>query len=354
MGITIDRKAAEASFRQALELALGAAELPAEWLERTDRVASSCSRTLTPALGTALLAKATDRHADAFSLREDGGHKSYSARSVAKDVFVPCCRAANIDIRTTGAEPLNNQPFLRAQRISRDLKVRAGTEAELAYLCECLERADFLENEVALAALAAFLRARIRAAAGQVEVRIEGKPLQMQRIVGAVEAFVGAHSEGGRVGQALVAAILDLVFEDVRTRKINDPSRTWLGDVGVFTHGHICLAVEVKQRPFSESEVLQLVDRLAAAGLTRGVVAALGQGASSLDAERLMTDALDRCGLVLDVVFGARRLLLDTIRYVAGDPHDAVQALPGLGLRRLQEIEASESVQQGWVAATTE
>jgi hypothetical protein len=354
MGITIDRRAADEVFQRALRLARGDAELPEEWIERTDRVAGSGNKTFTPALGTALLAKATDRHIDAFSLREDSGHKSYSARSVAKDVFVPCCKVADIDIRTTGAEPLNNQPFLRASRISVEMNVRRGTEVDLAYLCECLERADFLENDAALAAFAAFLRARIRATGELEEVGIEGRPLAMGRLVEATSAFVDTHSEGGKVGQAIVAAALDLVHDDVRTRKVNDPSRGWTGDVGAFVEGRVSLSVEVKQRPFTESEVLQFIDRLGAERVPRGVVAALAQGGAALDTDRLAEGAQTRLGVSLDIVLGIRRLLLDTIRHISSDPHEAMALLPKLGLQRLKEIEASEAVQRAWVEATTE
>jgi hypothetical protein len=354
MGITINRNAAEEVFQRALYLARRDAELPGEWIERTDRVAASGSKTLTPVLGTALLAKATDRHIDAFSLREGSGHKSYSARSVAKNVFVPRCQVADIDIRTTGAEPLNNQPFLRAARISLEMKVRRGTEADLAYLCECLERADFLEGETAVAALAAFLRSRIKATGELEKVGIEGRPLSIALMVEATSAFVDENSEGGKVGQALAAAILDLVFNDVRTRKINDPSRGWTGDVGVFVDGQVSLSVEVKQRPFTESEVLQFIDRLGADGVPRGLVAALAQSGVQLDSDRLTENARSRFGISLDIVVGARRLLLDTIRYIVDDPNSTMELLPKLGLQRLKEIEASEEAQKAWVAATTE
>lgn len=354
MGIRIDRKAAEGVFQRALRLARSKEDLPEEWITRTARVASSGSKTFTPALGTALLAKATDRHIDAFSLREDEGHKSYSARSVAKDVFVPCCQVADIDIRTTGAEPLNNQPFLRATRISVDMKVRTGTEEGLRFLCDCLARADFLENKTALAALAAFLRSRIKATGELEKIGIDGRPIAVTRMVQATAAFVEQHSEGGKVGQALVAAILDLMFEDVRTRKINDPSRKWTGDVGAFVNGRVSLSVEVKQRPFTESEVLQFIGRLGAGSISRGLVAALAQGSTALDSDRLSDSASTRFGIHLDIVLGIRRLLLDTLRYVQGDPEKAMALLPKLGLQRLREIEASEKVQKAWVRATTE
>ena len=351
MGITIKRKDAEDIFLRALQLARSERALPKEWIDQTNNVAAAESKTFTAVLGTALLAKATDRHIHTLALREDAGHKGWSARSLAKEVLVPCCKRADIDIRTTGAEPLNNQPFLRANVVSPEMKVRPGTEADLEYLCQCLELADFLENETALAAFAAFLRARIKASGGDKGVAIEGKPLAMARLVESTVAFVAAHIEGGKVGQALVAAILDLVFEDVRTRKVNDPGRKWPGDVGAFVAGKLSLSVEVKQRAFTETEVVQFVDRLATAKVSRGLVAALAQGSTLLATERLSVAALKKHGLLLDVVVGARRLLLDTIRYI---DDTKLALLPTLGLKRLKEIEASEKVQRAWVEATTE
>lgn len=354
MGITIDRRGAEGVFQRALRLARSDAELPEEWITRTDKVALAKSQTFTPALGTALLAKATDRRVDALSLKKRAGHKSYSARGLAKGVLVPQCRIADIDIRTKGAEPLNNHPFFGEASVDESLEVKNGSEEDLAYLCECLRAADFLENESAVAAFAAFLRARIRATGELEEVGIEGKPLATARLVDSTSAFVESHSEGGKVGQALVAAILDLVFRDVRTRKVNDPSRNWTGDVGAFVENKVSLSVEVKQRAFTESEVLQFIDRLGADCLPRGLVAALAQGGSPLDAHQLAEVARSRFGVTLDIVLGVKRLLLDTIRYIPEDPHEVMALLPKLGLQRLKEIEASEEVQRAWVEATTE
>lgn len=353
VGIKIDRLAAEEVFQRALRLARSEANLPEEWEKRTAQIANAKSQTFTPALGTALLAKATDRRVDALSLQASGSHKSYSARGLAKEVLVPQCKIAGIDIRTTGAEPLNNQPFFGESSIRESLKVKKGTEGELRFLCDSLREADFLENEPALAAFAAFLRSRIKATGELEQVGIEARPLAMARLVDSVTAFVTEHSEGGRVGQAIVAAILDLVHKDVRTRKVNDPGRGWSGDVGAFVDGRVSLSVEVKQRPVSESEVLQFIDRLGTDHVPRGVVAALAQGGVPLDADRVAESA-QRYGLALDIVLGVRRLLLDVIRHIPGDPHEAMALLPNLGLKRLKGIEASEEVQRAWVEATTE
>lgn len=350
--VSVDREKAGQLFQTALAKALSDGELPVDWIRRTDEVARAPAKTFVPMLGTALLAKATNRHVDVFSLKKGTGHKSYSARSLAKDVFVPLCKRAGIDIRTTGAEPLNNQPFFHSVRVSTDIQVKKGSEDALAYLCECLEQADFLENESALDALAAFLRARIRATQDQGVVVIEGAPIAANLLIESVVAFVEQHKEGGKIGQALVAAVFDLAHEDVQTRKINDPGRGWPGDVGTFAGKKQTQSVEVKQRPFQPSEVLQFIDRVAEAKVPYGRVAALDQAGVPLDREELATRAWGR-GVHLDIVEGLRALLLEVLRNKAAPPDEALADLPRLGLRRLREIEASDDAQRAWVEATT-
>src|SRR4051812_10492432 len=97
MGLTIDKHKATERFAEALALARSGAPLPEGWIDRTQKIGMAKSKTFTPVLGTALLAKATDRFVDVLSLREGESHKSYSARSLAKEVLVPCCVEARID-----------------------------------------------------------------------------------------------------------------------------------------------------------------------------------------------------------------------------------------------------------------
>ena len=53
---------------------------------------------------------------------------------------------------------------------------------------------------------------------------------KVQLLEAAVQ-FTDEDSEGGKRGQALAAAAFDLVFDDVRMGRINDPSRRFPGDV---------------------------------------------------------------------------------------------------------------------------
>lgn len=354
MGLRIDRKLAEKRFAEALRLARSSRRLPKEWLERTRRVGEARSMTFTPALGTALLAKATDRRVDAFSLREGEGHKSYSARNLAKEVFVPQCVAAGVNIRTTGAEPLNNQPFFHSERIGPDIHVRENAKEDLQYLCDCLEKADFLENKAAVEALAAFLRARLEVSVRPVEITLGSRRVSPAELGRLLDEYVDQDADGGKVGQALAAALLDLVFDDVRTKRVNDPGVKWTGDVGVFADGVLVQSVEVKQKPMSQSEVLQFAARLAQAGVRRGMVLALSQGAVGLGIPELKAKAAELYGVELGVFQRPSGVLEEAIRWSERDVPQTLKALPIRGLERLRQIEANPARCEAWASLFAE
>lgn len=337
-------------FSQALVLARSDTALPGEWLERTRRVAQARSKTFTPVLGNALLAKATDRFVDAFSLREGESHKSFSARSFAKDVLVPCCVRAGIDLRNKGAEPLNNQPFFHAERISPDMNVKANAVADLKYLCECLEHVDFLEDRAALEAFAAFLRARIEVSGKSDPVILGAKLLDLHELASSLDRYVAGDSEGGKVGQSIVTAILELVFGDVRTKAINDPSNKWPGDVGVFVDKKQTLSVEVKQRPITEAEVLLFAQRLGEFDIHRGFVAAFDQASVALEQEQLRFQAHRLYGVDLFFFTEPGALLVEACRYAPGDMPFSLAAFPRHAVKRMEQLEVSPGRIAQWAA----
>ena len=350
MGLTIDKQAAAERFSQALALARSDTPLPEEWLTRTRRIGKAHSKTFTPVLGTALLAKATERFVDAFSLREGESHKSYSARSVAKEILVPCCVRAGIDIRNRGAEPLNNQPFLRAIRISTELKVKSNSVVDLEYLCECLGKADFLEGRQALEALAAFLRVRIDESGRLARVELGPGLLDLAQLAKAVDGFAAGESEGGKVGQAMATAVLDIVFGDVRTKKINDPSNKWPGDIGVFGRDSQTLSAEVKQRPINESEVLLFASRLHEGGIRRAFVVALSQGHLPLDIEQLRFQAQRLYGIEVTCFFTLGSMLETACAMALEDLPFSLASFPRHALERMAELEVSELRQREWAS----
>jgi hypothetical protein len=351
VGITIGREAALGVFHRALEIARSRTRVPPEWEERTRRISEAPSKTFVPALGTALLAKATDPRIDALSLRESSGHKGYSARNLAKEVLVPETVRAGINIRSEGAEPLNNQPFLRAEKIGTHLKVRTNALAHLEYLVESVTKVDFLDAEGATMALAAFLRARAAATPSYAKIRPPSGTKDLPEVLGILDRFVSTWPESGKVAQALGAAILDTIHPHVQTKRINDPSARWPGDVGIFTDGRLVCSAEVKQRPFSESELLQFCSRLHAKGLRRGLALAFGQGSRPLNVQETVRAALERHGVALHVFTSPSALFWDATGWSSLDLEETLKRIPERGLARLKELEASPACCQAWVDA---
>jgi hypothetical protein len=299
VGIQLDLDRAREVFDEALVLARSDADLPAEWLERSARVGTASSKTFTPMLGTALLAKATDDRVSALALKESAAHNAYSARGVGHGVLVPRCVEEGISLRTRGREPLNNQPFFRYETVHTDMRVVQRAEADLQYLVETLEQADFLRGADALHALAALLRTRLEDPASDPAPPLRDLELSPSALIEAAVAHAAADPEGGRRGQALVAAGLDLLHEEVVTARINDPSRDEPGDVTAGS-GPGRSIHEVKQRPIETGEVLQLIDRASEDRLTKVDYHALRGAADDFDVDTVRARA-ERHGIVLSI-----------------------------------------------------
>ncbi len=346
MGVRLDYALAEDRLKAALELATSNAPLPDEWLERTARVGLSNSLTFTPMLGTALLAKATDDHVSALALKEGAAHNAYSARGIGHEVLVPFAQRHKINLRTTGAEPLNNQPFFRYEVVDRDMKVKAGSQQDLYYLVECLERADFLRAEEALLALAAFLRVRVLDAATElVGLDLPGT-IPLDALFAATQAFVVRDAEEGRRGQAFAAAALDLVFETVKTRRVHDPSRNWPGDVGVYDRfGNLMLSVEVRQKLVTDQDVSQFSRRLASADIRRGAIFALAVGQGALPHP---SDPSERSSLHLEVIVGVEHVLRTCVLMSRYPMDELLEQFPRQILRRLYELECRSATLDQW------
>jgi SacI restriction endonuclease len=117
VSIKIDMKQARRVLEDAIVRAQGAGQPSAEWVARVRQVRSAPSKTYTPALGTALLARATNDQIDPLALKVTDHPRSYSARTLAEKILVPTAVEVGIDLVTTSRQPLNNQPFFRYDRI---------------------------------------------------------------------------------------------------------------------------------------------------------------------------------------------------------------------------------------------
>lgn len=205
--------------------------------------------------GTSLLARVLDSKVDVFAIREKSG--GYSARSLCHNVLVPFVRSKRWSLKASGDEPLNNQPFFRIQESLKE-NVKVKKQENFQILIREMDKVQEASPEEARIGLAAFLAICREKAPRPKELTLFDLRLDsLTSILKEISDFVKHKSEGGRVGQALVAAALDAIYgsERVNTARVNDPSRSGLADVQVFVdESRIAAVYEVKQKNMGNPE----------------------------------------------------------------------------------------------------
>ena len=239
------------------------------WCDRVAKLGELCphgkSSTVIAALGTALLAKATDSRVDIYALLDRGeAPDSYSARSLADNVWARSRAALEIDLGANGTNPLNNTPFIGKTRIDQitGVRNREGWQFFLA----CLEALAELRSSTEIReALRGFILARTISLLPPIEVDPQaGDALLESELIDAIDRYVAEDSEGGRRAQASVAALLDAAFgpECVTVGVINDPDRHAPLDISVTNdEGEYSIAFEVKDKPIGESHVQASIEK---------------------------------------------------------------------------------------------
>jgi hypothetical protein len=322
--------------------------LPERWTAWTEEIGSAPSRTFTAALGTALLAKATDARTDPLALKATSDPRAYSARTLCHQVLVPASVEFGFDLGATGREPLNNQPFFRYERIDEMARVHAGARRAHDRLVECLSEVDRLTSSQALTALAAFLRVRTQVAESKATVDLRAVTLRATGLMEAAEEYIAEDPEGGRRGQALVAGVFDLVYGTVRMGRVNDPSRRFPGDVQVLVGTRILLAAEVRQKPVTLEEALQFASSVRAAGGANAVMVALHPGQEPLERPTLLERAEREQGVLMSVIESAEELIANALMWSEQPIDDVLQALPQAIADRLREIEVGARGVSRW------
>ncbi len=239
------------------------------WKARCVQLGELCphgkSSTVIAALGTAILAKATDADIDIYALLDRGeAAKSYSARSLADNVWARHRAELGIDIGANGANPLNNTPFIGKTRIDEITGVR--NKAGWSAFMECMKALEKLKSSgEARQALSGFILARSRSLLTPLDLNPqEGDDLTQTSLVSIIDQFVAEDSDGGRRAQAAVAGMLDAAYgeEHVVVGVINDPDRHAPLDVSVTDDGGMfTVAFEVKDKPVSDYHVRSTVEK---------------------------------------------------------------------------------------------
>jgi hypothetical protein len=347
VGISLPPKRLAEVLERAVIVAESGTEVPEIWLSRTQRIADCPSKTYIAALGTALLAKATDPAIDTLTIKSKAGPNAYSMRGVAK-VLVEKSRTYGYHLGRSGPEPLNNQPWFGSDRVDRIENLRADVQPFHRDMVRFLTELNSATADEALGALAAFLRLRLefgeeerRAAASLVVEASE----DMAALIEALGVFLTNDPEGGRKGQALVAALLDLAHEEVSLAPINDPTGL---DVTVSEEGRILLGFEVKQKPVVEATALHLAEEARLLDVDKAILVVLAPDQRPLDRQRIRIQALVEYRVLVGVWESLSELVASVALQAPLSAAEFAAEVPRAYLRRMQEHGVSPAGQQYW------
>jgi SacI restriction endonuclease len=352
VGITISQAAARLRLEEAFAWASADRPVPDTWREFARQTFQMASKTYTPALGTALLARATDDRIDPLSIKTEYGPNSYSLRTVGHAVLVPAARDLGFSIRNTGREPLNNQPFFRYDHMSVIDRVR--DKPGHAHFVAGITKVGELDRDQALAALAAFLRVAIAVAQQLDDYVVDPGAITVQRVIAMVETFLGDRTDRPQRTQALVAAAFDVTHQNVRSRRVNDPSRDYPGDIQAFEDDRPILSVEVRAKSVLSTEVAGFVSACHLAGIERAFMVILWPPHQALPVNMLRQKSLDEQGVLLTIIEQVEALLLDVFGWSDLALPVALRIFVISALERLKEIEATEQSLAQWVALVGE
>jgi hypothetical protein len=347
MGITIPKERLLSTLEAAVSLAESDADLPEEWIGRARRIGECPSRSYIAAFGTALLAKAADDRVDVLTVKASVGPSAYSMRGVVK-ILAGRASHYGYDLGVPGPEPLNNQPWFQLKRVDRPVSIRADAGPYHRDLVRYLRDLNNLSSDEALEALAAFLRLRLAFRAQQQQAQaslLATGAGALGTLIPLIEHFARENPEGGRRGQALVAALLDLLHPEVALSAVNDPTGL---DVKVLRDGTVILGAEVKQKPVEENAALHLADEARTAGVDKALLVAIAKDQRPLDRETIRQAADKEHGVLTIVYESIPELVSHVVAHAPLTASEAAARLPALYLKRMQEHRVSQEGQQYW------
>jgi hypothetical protein len=154
--------------------------------------------------------------------------------------------------------------------------------------------------------------------------------------------------------QALVAAAFDVTHRDVRSRRLNDPSRDYPGDIQAFDDGQPILAVEVRAKTVRPTETLAFVSACHRAGIERAFMVVIWPQHQPLPASVLRQWSLAEHNVLLTIIENVQDLLLYAFGWADLPLPVALRAFVVTALERLKEIEAEEQSLENWVGLLSE
>lgn len=349
MGVRIHKEVARACLLEAYRRAIEDVELPQEWIDISRYLREEkAPRTYTPALGAALLARSCTDEVDPLSIKAEYGERSFSLRTLCHGTLVPVSVELGFDLYASGREPLNNQPFFRYDHYDNIERIHPRSRPYFDRLREMVSRLDHYSTDEALIALSAFMRVCIEAADRKIR-KVAGSRLVESSLISLTQEYVTTGSDIPKKLQACVAAALDVIHSDVISRRINDPSRDFPGDVQVRVNGDVLLSVEVRGKRVPEAELEQFVRSVSDAGIPRAALVVDHPAHTPLDRPFLIFELEQRFSVLVNIRESVSDFLRDIFGW-SGEPIvKVVMEFPGLFYRRLQEIEVHVSEIERWI-----
>ncbi len=253
------------------------------WLPRIERLSEDeCpARTYLAVLAVLLGARALYplSRLDVLSIQKGGSPRGYSASSIAGKL-VPFAVHQQVDLRTKSSQVMNSQPFCFKKQILPTIKEMNGKERWASHWNAFFELALLVQEmntDEARGVLALVFFVRRQKVRPAPVARIEGGRPAWVVLVRELAKFVDENVDGGRVGQALVAAGFDVVHgqNQVSAVKINDPSFSEPGDVAVSCNDTIWQWCEVKQKLVQADAIVNFATTVVDVGGDRVVYCAL-------------------------------------------------------------------------------
>lgn len=263
------------------------------------------------ALGTALLAKATEPKIDPMSITAASGPDGYSARGLATRL-AGWKGTYGYELGKDGPDPLAAQPFFKQTRIDRISNWRNPTAgAELVSWLTGLTQAEAEEG------LVVFLRvgmemARLKAASRAATVAVDAPVRTIEQLVEGLKILSGLGVEHGRLGAAATAAAFEAAGYRVEARDVHDPGQTDI-DVFVGREKVPVWGVEVKQKLATANDAYDIAKGASDRGATKALLVALDPKQLSLGSNALSMVADVQIGVALKITNGFQEMFMHAI-----------------------------------------
>lgn len=356
MPITLHATELASTLERAHLIAISKKKLPATWIKRTEQLSDSPSVAFIAAVGSVLLAKATNAKVDALVIQtQEGSTGAFNLRGAATALGSKK-RAFGYDIGSSSdRDPINHGTLVGSPRwdIALD-RIREDHKPFFQLILTWLVDVNRMSQQQATEALAAYLRVRRTAARGsavqQIPAAVTNVPA-LSDLVKVLDGFVGADSEVGARGMALVAAAFRAAWFQAALPSRNDPRRI---DIRIERAGAVVIGAEVKQIDTTEATADTLAKDAADARIGRALLAVLSPG-SLIDFDRraVIRRAEQGHGVVLRITDGSRELLHEALSAGEATTSDFCAALPRVFAEALRDIRVSEQTIGTWAAITT-